>query len=132
VLQRLLGWPREQFAVERVESDGPGNAVSIEVQREAVAEVVTAFGARGVPAEQVARRAVQEIRRYLERGAPVGSHLADQLLIPFALAGGGEFRAQEVTPHLETNAAVVERFLPVRIDVRREGGGAAVVEVRPT
>ena len=63
-------------------------------------------------------RAVAEARRYLDSGAPVGQHLADQLLIPLALAGGGRFRTFEPTLHTRTNAEVIERFLPVAIHVR--------------
>jgi RNA 3'-terminal phosphate cyclase (ATP) len=44
----------------------------------------------------------------------VGEHLADQLLVPMALAGGGSFRTLPPSSHATTNAALIERFLPVR------------------
>ncbi len=119
VVKRKLGWRDEELAVEQVsDSPGPGNVLMLEVESARVRELCTGFGERGVRAETVARRAVAELRRYLESGAPVGEHLADQLVIPFALAGGGSFRTLPLSQHARTNLEVVRRFLPVRIAAR--------------
>jgi RNA 3'-terminal phosphate cyclase len=45
-----------------------------------------AFGHRGVRAEQVAEEAIQRARSYLQTDAPVGHHLADQLLRPLGIS----------------------------------------------
>ena len=66
-------------------------------------------------AESIAARVVHEAQAYLDAGAPVGEHLADQLLIPLALAGGGSFTTVTPTPHTTTNIEVVKKFLPVEI-----------------
>ncbi len=131
VLRSKLGWRDEEIGIERCDALGPGNVVSIEVEAERVAEVVTSFGALGVKAEVVSRRAVDGVRRYLAADAPVGEHLADQLLLPLALSRGGRFRTVAVTPHCSTNAAVIERFLPVAISFGDGGDGAVAVEVAP-
>jgi RNA 3'-terminal phosphate cyclase (ATP) len=55
-----------------------------------------------------------EVNRYLGSGAAVDEYLADQLMIPLALAGGGSFSCESVSQHATTNAAVIEAFLPVR------------------
>jgi RNA 3'-terminal phosphate cyclase (ATP) len=55
----------------------------------------------------------------LDSTAPVGEHLADQLLIPMAMAGGGSFRTRPLSEHARTNMEVVQKFLPVRFS--REG-----------
>jgi RNA 3'-terminal phosphate cyclase (ATP) len=89
---------------------GPGNAVTITLAHEHVTEVFTGFGERGVRAEQVAEAAAREARAYMAHAAPVGEHLADQLLLPMALAGSGSFTCTQVTPHLRSNALVIERF----------------------
>jgi RNA 3'-terminal phosphate cyclase (ATP) len=47
----------------------------------------------------------------------VGAHLADQLLLPMALGGGGEFLAAAATSHLRSNAAVIERFTGRRVAI---------------
>ena len=131
VVRRELGGRAPSFdvAIETVDSPGPGNVVTIEIESRHVTEVFTGIGQRGVRAETVAKRVAREARSYLESSAPVGPHLADQLLIPFALAAGGAFRTVEPTLHARTNAAVIERFLPVEIDLRPDEG-TFIVEVR--
>jgi RNA 3'-terminal phosphate cyclase (ATP) len=110
-----LGWEAGECVPREVESPGPGNAVEVELRFEEVTELFTACGERGVRAETVAETVVAEVERYLASTAPVGAHLADQLLLPCALAGGGSFVATETTPHFDTQCAVLERFLPCRV-----------------
>ncbi|MBI5851813.1 MAG: RNA 3'-terminal phosphate cyclase, partial [Planctomycetes bacterium] len=57
-------------------------------------------------------------------------HLADQLLLPMALAGGGSFRTTRPTTHTTTNARVIEVFLPLRIEMVDEGAGTWRIAVR--
>jgi RNA 3'-terminal phosphate cyclase (ATP) len=120
VVGERLGWDASCLVAETVRSPGPGNAVSIEIESEHVTEVFTAFGERGVRAETVAGRAAAEALEYLASDAPVGRHLADQLLLPLALAGGGEFRALEPSLHARTQAEVIRRFLGVETEMARE------------
>jgi len=115
VVQKRLSLPDDCTSVAKLQSDGPGNAVMVEVESEHVTELFTGFGQRGVPAEAVARTVAKEAERYLEAGVPVGERLADQLLIPVALAGGGAFRTTALTDHTRTNIGVVKRFLDVDI-----------------
>jgi RNA 3'-terminal phosphate cyclase (ATP) len=122
VAQALLVSPSDLSLVEVMNSAGPGNALMIRIQRGDTAEIFTGFGQRGVPAETVAQAAVAavaEAKEFLAAGVPVGPHLADQLLIPLALAGGGSFDAVGLTPHTTTNIEVVQKFLEV--DVRVTG-----------
>jgi len=122
VVARSLGWAHDALRIEQLEDvTGPGNVLSIEVGSESILEVFTGFGRKGVPAEHVARDAVEEVRDYLARGMPVGPHLADQLMLPLALAGAGRYRTGPLTTHAETNARVIERFLDVAIG--REANG---------
>jgi RNA 3'-terminal phosphate cyclase (ATP) len=86
--------------------------------------VVTGFGRKGVPSEEVAGAASDEAEVYIAADVPVGAHLADQLLLPLALAGGGAFRTLAPTPHTLTNADVVGRFLDVAIRFDADGGAA--------
>ncbi len=114
---------------EVTNSRGPGNVVSIEVESEHLTEVFTGFGERHVRAEAVAEKAVKQARGYLSQEVPVGEYLADQLLIPLALAGGGAFRTQGLSCHAETNIEVIETFLDVRFEIDRESGLGCVVRV---
>ena len=85
--------------------------------------VFTGFGERGRAAEEVARQAVAEARSWLLAEVPVADHLADQLLLPMALAGGGSFRTVEPSLHAKTNAAIIRRFLAVPIRFEQEDDG---------
>lgn len=131
IIRTRLGWPESECHVERVEhSSGPGNVVMLTVECEHVTEVVTAFCERGARAQAVAAAAVDELETYLASGAPVGEHLADQLLIPLALAGGGSYRTVSLSPHSTTNMETIRRFLSVDFTVTREPGGAVRVDCR--
>lgn len=115
----------EMEAVALSGSAGPGNSISIFVESEHVTDVFTAFGARGVPAEAVARDAARQAKAYLDGGAVVGEHLADQLLLPMALGEGGAFTTTPLSLHSTTNIAVIHRFLQRAIAV--ENGPAVRV-----
>lgn len=126
---RLLNWPVHAAVPRSVKADGHGNVLALEIRRGDVAEMFTAYGARDVTAEQVAADAVAEARTYLAAGVPVGPHLADQLLIPMALAGAGSFLTMRPTDHTTTNIAVIEKFLPVEFDVTDAGDGRTRIAV---
>jgi RNA 3'-terminal phosphate cyclase (ATP) len=121
VVRRRLRVHPEQLRVDTVDAHGPGNMLLLELPNQHATEVITVAGERGVPAEQVAERLCAAAERFLATDAPVGEHLADQLLLPLAIAGGGAFRTPEPTLHTRTNAAVIERFVPVRFDMREDG-----------
>ena len=131
VVAEKLGWPAENLQAETGHrSAGPGNVLLAELETEAHTEVFTGFGERGITAERVALKVVDQVREYLASTAPVGEYLADQLLLPLALAGGGSFRAVKITRHAQTNMEIVAQFLRVRFDHERQPGGDLVV-VRP-
>ena len=58
-----------------------------------------------------------------------GVHLADQLLIPMAMAGGGAFHTRRPGRHTTTNAEVVWRFLDVTIDIVQDEDGRSLIQV---
>ena len=107
----------EMEAIALTGSAGPGNAISVFIESENVTDVFTAFGARGVPAEAVARDAARQAKAYLDGGAAAGEYLADQLLLPMALGDGGAFTTTPLSLHSTTNIAVIQRFLQRAITV---------------
>ncbi len=122
VVGKGMGWAEPQLLVRGLPGDqGPGNALLITLESEHVTEVFTALGERSVRAESVAKGVIHEARRYIASGAAVSEHLADQLLLPMALAGGGRFTADTVSQHALTNAEVIARFLPVTITFAEDG-----------
>lgn len=94
-----------------------------------VTEVFCAFGLPGVRAEQVADRAIDQAREWLHSGTAVAEHLADQLLLPLAMAGGGSFTTPRMTEHLESNIQVLRQFLPIDIRCSETASGALLVEL---
>jgi RNA 3'-terminal phosphate cyclase (ATP) len=126
---RKLDWDKRCQAARQVDSAGPGNVVMVEIESERVTEVFTGFGQKGVPAERVAAGVARETRRYLDARVPVGEHLADQLLIPLALAGAGSFRTMRPSQHTRTNVEVICRFLDVAVGIEQVGFDAWEVRV---
>jgi len=130
VLREELKWRPEECSVETVPHPiGPGNAAVLALEAEHVTAIFTGFGERGRAAEEVARSAVGAMKQWLEANVPVDEHLADQLLIPLALAGGGSFRTTKPSLHTATNAEVIQRFLPVPIRSEQESELAWCVKV---
>ena len=90
------------------------------------------LGARGKRAERVADEAVDSLTAYLRGDGAVDPWLADQLLLPLALADGPSLlRTAAVTSHLLTNAEVIRLFLPVEIGVDGPLGASATIHLRP-
>lgn len=81
---------------------------------------VTSLGRKGLPADQVAETAVAQFLAFVDNKVAVDEHLADQLLIPMALANGrSSFTTQRITQHTLTNAALLRQWL--QIDLSIEG-----------
>lgn len=129
--RKALDWPEESFAVRQLpEEQGPGNIVLIEAAFDHVTEIVSGFGQLGVPAERVAKVAAGRMAGYLASNAFAGPYLQDQLLLPFALAGGGVFTTVKPSQHSLTARDVIERFIGRRGVFRDQPDGTHRVEWR--
>jgi RNA 3'-terminal phosphate cyclase (ATP) len=130
VVAEQLEWPADCLHLRYLPSGhGQGNALLLSIGSDSVTEVFTSFGQRGVRAETVAAQAVAEAREYLEAEVPVGSHLADQPLLPLALASGGSFVTLRLSEHARTNIEIIQMFLDVRIEAREFRPKAWLVRV---
>lgn len=121
VLYERLGLRREEREHRVEDAIGPGNTVEACLEFERATELLVSFGKRGKRAESVANELADAVRTFEASAAPVSEHTADQLMLLLALAGGGSFRTPEPTGHTLSQAALIPRFLPIRIDVRRDG-----------
>jgi RNA 3'-terminal phosphate cyclase (ATP) len=122
VVRARLGWRAEETRVQLSDNAlSPNVVLTLEVESDDVTEVFTGVGERGVRVETIAERVCDEAARYMEAGAPVGEHLADQLLIPLSLARGGSFLTGPPSLHTTTNIDIVKMFLPVEISLERVG-----------
>jgi RNA 3'-terminal phosphate cyclase (ATP) len=117
-----LGWQDDDLRVVRLAPDvGPGNVLLATIDYEHVTAVFAGFGEKAVRAESVAKALVGRVRRYIASDAAADEFLADQLMVPFALAGGGTFTVDKVSQHALTNAGIIERFLPVTFTFTQDG-----------
>ena len=119
IVRERLGFAADECAIVPVPAASPGNTLLLEIERGGVTEIVTAFGEKGVRAELVAATACDELEAMLAVDAPVGPHLADQLLLPMALAaragaGRSAIRTGPLTLHTTTNLDTIALFLDVK------------------
>jgi RNA 3'-terminal phosphate cyclase (ATP) len=105
-----------------VTAAGPGAGIFFLASYESQPANFSAYGRLGKPSEAVADEAVVAFREHHASGAAIELHLADQLLLPLALAAGpSTFTSARPTGHLLTNAWVIEQFAIARISIVQEG-----------
>lgn len=119
--------PIEAEAIE-VRSRAPGAFVTVWAEFERGYGVGTAMGARGVRMESVVESAVDNFMGWFASDATVDPFLADQLLLPAAMAEGpSAYTTSRITARLITMAWVIKQFLPIHITVHgREGEPGSV------
>lgn len=87
----------------------PGTAFVIRVDHGAGIAGFATLGERGTPAERVGEAAADAANRWLDGTAAVDRHMADQLLILLALAGG-RLRIPTVTDHVTASCDLLRAF----------------------
>jgi RNA 3'-terminal phosphate cyclase (ATP) len=107
---------RAELKAQRVRSRGPGAGIVVLTEhKEGARAGFTAYGRKGLPAERVAEAVCSDLLACCDSNAPVDMHLADQLILPLAMAdGASQFTTCRVTKHLRTNMWVVEQFAQAR------------------
>ncbi|MGB6231628.1 MAG: RNA 3'-terminal phosphate cyclase [Litorimonas sp.] len=130
-LQRHLGIADERAEILHVEAAGPGNTMIVDLPGEHVTEQFTEHGQHGIKAETLAKRLADAVKAHLVSEAPVGEHLADQLLLPMALGAGGTFTCSELSLHARTNMDVIRAFGVASFDIDQEARKRWRVTVRP-
>lgn len=135
-VRTALGWPFDARNARVVDdAAGPGNALLLHVESEEVTDLVGVIGERQKSSERVAAEACAEVRSYIDSGAPIGPHLADQLMVPFAIAAartGGEcsFVTPPLSSHSTTNGAIVAAFLGRAPTIESRGAKAVRWSIR--
>ncbi|MEJ2688494.1 MAG: RNA 3'-terminal phosphate cyclase [Deltaproteobacteria bacterium] len=128
VVREQLDWQQKECRLyEDRQALGPGNVLLLQLASESITEVFSGFGEKGVPAEEVAADTIRQVKAYLNAGVPVGRRLADQLLLPLALAGGSRFLTMPLSGHAKTNIEVVRKFLDIGIETFDSGNAVEVV-----
>jgi RNA 3'-terminal phosphate cyclase (ATP) len=98
---------------ELARSTSPGAGIFLTAEYRHSRAGFGALGAKGKPSEQVAQEAVDDLLAFHAGSAALDAHLADQLIVPLALAKGAglTLSAQAITEHARTNLWLVEQFL---------------------
>jgi RNA 3'-terminal phosphate cyclase (ATP) len=113
-----------------VEATGPGAGIFLFAEYQYSLGGFTAYGRKGLPSEQVAGMACNDLLSHDRSGAATDMHLADQLILPAAFAEGqSRWTTCQVTLHLLTNAWVVRQFLDVPITITGNVGESGEVAV---
>lgn len=116
-------------AVEPLRERGPGPGAGIFLWLPQAG--FNSLGRVGLPADKVAEAAVNDLLVFWrDKTAAVDFHLADQLLLPMALAQGiSSLTTNRLTQHTLTNVALLTQWLNVSITVdgRLDAPGRVVV-----
>lgn len=129
--KHLSGWPEESFAIRQLpEAQGPGNILLAEAQFEHSTEICSGFGKLGTSAESLAKDVARRMLGFTATNAFAGPYLADQLLLPFALAGGGRFTTVKPSQHSRTAADIIDIFVGQRFHFDQQEGGEHLVRIR--
>ncbi len=126
------GCPNVNIEARQVPARGIGTGIFLLARYDSATRAgFDALGRRGLASEQVAEMACRELLAHHRTGAAVGPHLADQLALPFSLAGGvSRATVSRITQHLLTNLWVIQQFglATARVDGAEDEPGAIVIE----
>lgn len=100
---------------EHYQGDSKGYTLYVVVKHNNHTQLFTALGETSKKAENVAQSLAVRVQHYLKSFAAVDEYLADQLLLPLALAKGGEYTVQSISEHTRTQAAMIELFTNCKI-----------------
>ncbi|MCX8205660.1 MAG: RNA 3'-terminal phosphate cyclase [Candidatus Micrarchaeota archaeon] len=96
-----------------------GNAITIIGEFGGYAIGSDGLGALGKPAEKVAGDCLRTYVSALNSGG-VDDNMSDQLLVYFALAGGGALKYGTLTAHTRTNINTIEQFIGKKFVINEE------------
>ncbi len=134
-LHRMEGMaPDLRVEISNFHALSPGTFLLVLLQFENSQACFFSLGEKGKPAEKVADEAVDACYDFLKTDAVIDPYMADQILLPLALADGlSKFRTSQVTQHQLTNLDVIRRFHPVAIEIQGDLGkpGTIVVHGSP-
>jgi len=104
-----LGVSANVVTVDSVETESLGSSLLLRAVYDDTFAGFSALGERGRTSEDVADDAVDAFDRFHAGAAPVDEHMADQLLVLLALAGG-RVRVPRLTDHVRTSLDLIAAF----------------------
>lgn len=103
------GFPASIEDIAYVPSPSTGSSLLVRGDYDRTLAGFSALGERGRTSEEVAEAAVGKFQSFHSTAASVDIHMADQLMVLLALAGG-RVTIPEVTEHVRTNLELITRF----------------------
>jgi RNA 3'-terminal phosphate cyclase (ATP) len=90
----------------------------------------SALGAPGKRAEMVADEVVDQLLSFLGTDGCIDHYMADQILLPLSvIPGKSTYTTNRISQHLMTNVHVIQKFLPVKININGSLNAPGTVEV---
>jgi RNA 3'-terminal phosphate cyclase (ATP) len=115
----------------RVRGAGSGAGIFLTAEYEKVRAGFSSIGEKGKPSERVAEEVVDRFLAFDDREGAIDRYLADQLMLPMALAGGqSEMTVSEISQHLITNAHIIRQFTDAQITIQGEKDESGYVMVQ--
>lgn len=112
-------------------SQGPGVALRLDAAFEYATEVVSRSGKLGLSADKIGVTAGRRMAAKEATGAFAGPYRQDQLILPFAIAGGGTFTSVKLGDHCRTAADIAHLFTGKSMTVTQvEGMPSSSVRAR--
>lgn len=96
----------------------PGTSIHAHVHYSNTKLGADVLGEKGKPAEQIGSDCALLLKKQINTGACLDRWMADQILPYMALSGGGTVSVAEITDHCRSNIWVIEKFLPVKFEVK--------------
>lgn len=125
-------FPLNDIRIAEIDAPTKGTWITLVAEFERGQACYCALGAPGKRAEAVADEVADAIETFMQTDGAVDRYLADQLLLPMALARGKSIvRTERITQHLQTHAWVIEQFSAARIEIQGQPGEVGLVEVIP-
>ena len=115
----ILNWHDAASSITDVDSRGPGNSFQLRLSSNTHASVFEVVGEFGISAERVAKRCAGRVKKFIRANVAIEEQLADQLLVPMVLAGGGSFTTTKPTLHTTTNINVIKQFVDINISAKQ-------------
>ena len=112
---RNKGFGRIDIKRENIKAICPGTSITLYAICEKTILGSDNIGEKGVPAEEVGRKAAEELYRSIMSEAALDKHMSDQILTFMAVADGvSRVKIEEFTKHCETNIKTIEKILGVK------------------
>ncbi len=109
---------KAQVQTAREKGIAPGAGLFLTAEYSNSTAGFSALGKQGLPSDQVADIACDALLEFHQTGAACDRYLADQLLLPAALASSPTYyHAEVISLHLTTNAGVIEQFGLAHIEI---------------